>query len=133
VRNRVRVPGGPPLTGVSGIPMGPNDFISLFPTGVIDAEGDAYATAVNMRVAGSGRLNFRRSKRSKVAPRNQSLGFMALAVRVARTSPMFAGFNVSVGFTTRNALPGEVVGKAGKGSRRTAFIKITAKAGRFKR
>lgn len=116
-----------PLSGASGIPMGPNDFIVLMPTGVRDNKGRAYATAVNMRVAGAGKLSFKRSAKGRVSRRNQAIGYLALASRVAATSQEFAGFNVLSGFTSKHPVAGEVLRQFGV---RTGFIKISAKRGK---
>lgn len=117
-----------PLGGASGIPMGPNDFIILAPVGVINQKGQNYGTAVNMRVAGSGKLSFRRSARGRVSRKNQSLGFLALAARAAGSSSAFDGFNVTAKFTTRYHQPGEVVHIGG--GPRTGYLKISPKTGR---
>jgi hypothetical protein len=116
-----------PLAGGSGIPMGPKDFIVLMPAGVINDKNQAYATAVNMRVAGSGKLTFRRSKKGRETRKNQSIGFLALAARAANASPGFQGFHVTAGFTVRHAIPGEVTRIAGP---RSGFIKIRPATGR---
>lgn len=117
-----------PLAGASGIAMGPNDFITLTPTGVVNrSRGQAYATAANMRVAGGGKLSFRRSARSKVSRKNQSIGYLALAARAAGATAAFGGFNVLAGFTTRYHLPGEVTRIGGV---RTGYIKISPKTGK---
>lgn len=116
-----------PVGGASGIPMGPRDFLVLVPRGVINARGQAYATAANMRVAGGGRLSFRRTANGRVAKKNQAIGFLALASRVAQTSPLFQGFTVNAGFSIKHALPNEVVRLGGV---RTGFIKIRPKVGR---
>lgn len=119
-----------PLAGSSDIPMGPSDFIVLMPEQVLNSKGHAYATAVNMRLAGSGALSFRRSAKGKVSRRHQSIGFLALAARAAQASPMFAGFTVTAGFTTRHALPGEVTRLGGI---RTGFIRVRPRTGRARR
>jgi hypothetical protein len=116
-----------PMGGASGIPMGPNDVIFLMPAGVVNNKGEAYATAVNMRVAGGGKLSFRRSANGRVARKNQSIGFLALAARSAKASAAFAGFNVIAGFTSKHAVRGEVVKIGGV---RTGYIKISPKLGR---
>jgi hypothetical protein len=118
-----------PIGGSSGIPMGPDDFIVLMPTGVTNDKGQAYATAVNMRVAGGGKLSFRKSARSKVRTSNQGIGFLALASRAAQATGAFAGFSVTAGFTKRYALHGEVTRIGGV---RTGFIKIRANTGRYR-
>lgn len=116
-----------PLGGASGIPMGPRDFIVLMPRGVVNGKGQAYATAANMRVAGTGRLNFKRSARGRVSRKNQSIGFLAMAARVAQSSPMFDGFTVNSGFSARHAITGEVLRRFGV---RTGFISVRPKTGR---
>lgn len=117
-----------PLGSASGIPMGPTDFIVLVPVGVVNDKGQAYATAANMRAAGSGRLSFRRSaKQKRIRRADQGIGFLALAARSAQASPAFGGFTVTAGFTTRHALGGEVTRRGGT---RTGFIKIRPKLGR---
>jgi hypothetical protein len=125
VRNGKRQP--LPLAGASGIPMGPNDFLILMPKNV------PYATAVNMRVAGSGKLSFKRRAKGRVTKANQSIGFLALAARSAQASAAFDGFTVTAGFTAKHAVRGEVVGqhrsKSGTSPVRTGFIKIRAKTG----
>jgi len=120
-----------PIGGASGIPMGPDDVIYLMPVGVTGQGGQAYATAVNMRVSGAGKLSFRRTAKGKVATRNQGIGYLALAARAAAASPLFGGFNVLSGFTVRHAVAGEVVNRRGKsrGPSRTGFIKISPKRG----
>lgn len=117
-----------PLVGSEGVPMGPADFIVLMPSGVTNQKGQAYATAANMRVAGSGKLSFRRSaKQKRIRRADQSIGFLALAARAAQASAAFEGFTVSAGFTHKYALPGEVTRL---GSVRTGYIKIRPKVGR---
>lgn len=114
-----------PLGGASGIPMGPRDVIFLMPARV------PYASAQNMRVAGSHRLSFRRSEKQKrIRKADQSLGFVALAARAANTLPAFAGFHVTSGHTARYAVPGEVRHRFGVLS---PFIKITPATGRGRR
>lgn len=121
-----------PVTGASGIPMGRNDFIVLMPVGVTGAKGQAYATAVNMRVSGAGKLSFRRSAIGKPAAKNQGIGFLALAARAAGTSPLFGGFNVLARFTTKHVLPTETVHHQGQGVGpfRTGYLKISPKIGK---
>jgi len=122
-----------PLSGASGIPMGQNDFITLMPKGVVNGEGTAYATAVNKRVTGSGKLSFRRTAKGKVRKHDQGIGFLALAARAAGASQLFSGFNVLSGFTEKYALPGEVVNRRGPvshGPFRTGYIKISPKTGK---
>jgi hypothetical protein len=116
-----------PLSGSSGIPMGPRDFIVLMPNNVRNDRSQAYATAANMRVAGTGKLSFRRTVKGRVARKNQRIGFLALASRAAQTSPLFAGFALSAGFTIRHALRGEVTKLGGV---RSGFIRIRPKIGR---
>ena len=121
-----------PLTGASGIPMGPKDVIVLMPTDVVGVGNKAYATAANMRVAGSGRLSFRRSNKpnAKVRKRDQSIGFLALAARSAQASQLFSGFRVSAGMTVKHAIPGEVTRIGGAHS---GFIMIRPNVGRSRR
>lgn len=116
-----------PLGGASGIPMGPSDFIVLVPKGVT-RNGHPYATAVNKRVASAGKLQFRRSARAKVTRKNQNIGFLALTARAAQTAKEFDGFNVTAAFSTRHALPGEVMRRG-----QTGYIKIRPKTGRGSR
>lgn len=122
-----------PIMGASGIPMGPSDFIILMPVGVINDKGQAYATAVNKRVASGGKLTFRRSAKSRPRARDQGLGFLALVARACASRPAFDGFNVLAGFTSRHAVGGEVVHRTSKnanGAYRTGFLKISPKTGR---
>ena len=115
------------LIGASGIQMGPRDFITLSPDGVVNEKGQAYATAANMRVAGSGKLSFKRSAKGRTTRKNQSIGFLALASRAAQASTFFAGFTVTVGFTTKHAVRGEVTRLGGV---RTGYIVIRPKTGK---
>lgn len=117
---------GLPVTGSSGIPMGPRDFIVLSPVNVRNKKDENYATAANMRVAGTGKLTFRRSAVGKPTKKNQSIGYLALAARAANASPMFDGFNVTAGFTARHALPKEVLRRFGV---RSGFIMIRPMVG----
>lgn len=116
-----------PLTGASGIPMGPRDFIVLTPTTVRNKKGQSYATAANMRVAGSGKLSFRRSARGTPRKGDQSLGYLALTARSAKASNAFSGFNVTANFTTAYHVAGEVTRLGGV---RTGYLKISPKTGR---
>jgi hypothetical protein len=116
-----------PLTGASGIPMGPQDFIVLVPKSVRNKKGQAYATAANMRVAGSGKLSFKRSARSRPKRGDQSIGYLALTARSAKASAAFGGFNVTANFTTAYHVAGEVTRAGGV---RTGYLKISPKTGR---
>lgn len=118
-----------PLIGASGVSMGPRDFITLMPDGVLNAKREAYATAANMRVAGTGKLSFRRSAKGKATRRNQSIGFLALAARAAGASPSFAGFSVTVGFTAKHSVRGEVTKTGGN---RSGYIVIRPKTGKYR-
>lgn len=116
-----------PVAGSSGIPMGPQDFIILAPKQVFNKKGQNYATAANMRVAGSGKLTFRRSQRSRPKTRDQSIGYLALTARSAKVSSAFGGFSVTANFTTRYHMAGEVTRLGGV---RTGYLKIRPKTGR---
>ncbi len=115
-----------PITGASGIPMGPNDFIVLMPKGVRNKKGGAYATAANMRVAGSGKLSFRRTATGKPKAKDQSIGYLALTARAAKSTAAFGGFNVTANFTTAYHVLGEVTHRGGN---RTGYLKISPKTG----
>lgn len=116
-----------PLTGASGIPMGPQDFIVLMPKRVLNKKGQNYATAANMRVAGSGKLSFRRSAKGTPKKGDQSIGYLALTARSAKVSSAFGGFSVTANFTTRYHVAGEVTRVGGV---RTGYLKIRPKTGR---
>ena len=84
--------------------FGPRDFLVLRPK-------LAYASAVNKRVAsGSNSLEYRASnaRKGKTAKRNQKLGFMAKTARDARGVSDLVPFSVSVGMTSKYAVPGEL-------------------------
>lgn len=70
-----------------------------------------YASSANMRVAGTANsFDYKPDNAkpgSKVAKRNQGLGFMAMTARQARGMAAFINYAVTVGNTKRFAVPGE--------------------------
>jgi len=92
-----------PIVGDT-VNFGPRDFLVLRPK-------LNYASAVNKRVAaGSNSLEYRASnaRKGKTAKRNQKLGFMAKTARDARGVSDLVPFSVTVGMTSKFAVPGEL-------------------------
>lgn len=100
----------------TAVPLGQNDFIVLRPR-------LPYASAVNKRVAhGRGSFTYRPENAkagSKVAKRNQKLGFLAMTARQARGVGELVQFTVVVRNTIAFQVPGE------KRRYGTAFLLIT--------
>lgn len=93
-----------PISRSAPISFGPRDFLVLRPSSRIP-----YASAANKRVAsGSRSLNYNPGKSKRVAKRNQNLGFMAMAARMARQIPDMVPFSVTAGMTTAFQVQGEV-------------------------
>jgi hypothetical protein len=70
-----------------------------------------YATLANMRVRGSGTLTTRKTKRKPA----RSLGFLGATVRALRSRAEFRQFAITVVFSKRYSVPGELSTRQGTG------------------
>lgn len=97
--------------GASGIPMGPDTFLVLKPSGV------PHATIVNMWVAkGAGKAVLRaKTKRGAPAKSGRSIGFLRAAANKASRNGLLEGFKAVVRFSRRFKQQGEISKVQGTG------------------
>lgn len=97
---------------------------------VLEPAGVPYATLVNMRVRGTGKLmtprTARGTRKAKGKPA-RSLGFLGATVRALRGRNEFREFTVAVVFSKDHEVPGELSKKQGTGSIVIRLKSLTAR------